>query len=143
MSRELTPERKAEIMRELAQRDADRLKEGLERIRDEGDVVFGRPRPLARLRGYLAATLANDLPFVLDPDYPEKLRTGQAQPLLAMQLRDQQMQLLAEGGDPTTVQEPPAFWLRLLELPPYVWGWHARDFESVLKSESAREQGAV
>lgn len=139
----MTPEREAEIIREIADQDADRMKEGLRSIFEKGILMFGKPRPLARLRGYLASTLQPDIRLVLDPDYPAKLRAGQAPELLAMQLRQQQLQAITQGADPATVQDPPAFWLRLLELPDYVWSWHSRDFRDVLQSQMTREQASV
>lgn len=139
-------EKREEYIREIAERNADRLKDALLEALDNGWLIFHKGKPRERLNGYMKSTLAEDLPLLLDPDYLDKLSQGLAPPLLAVQMVEQRA-MESSQIDPMTEQPmlpqtpaPPLLWPIILGgLPGYVFERLASDFRTLLKDMERRD----
>ena len=138
------------IGQEIAKKWADRRKENLMQVIDDGWLVFAKGKPRERLAGYVANTLDIDVPFVTDPDYLKKLAVGQVPLLYAIQ-RIQQRQIEANviASMAPEVQDlvrepktpaPPMLWPIVIgKLPPYVFERLAKDFRDLLDKQAVKE----
>lgn len=107
------PEEDEEDMREVAQEYADELEEALRDVIENGALIFGPQKPRARLAYYMSATQAEDLKWIMQPDYMKGLRLG--------------------------AFPPPAspFWNALAMLPDFCWQHFASDFRKLLRDNPA------
>lgn len=129
----IAPEKRQQAIQEIAERDAERLKEALLGALDEGWFLFAPGTRSDRLRAYVANTLTSDVPLVRDPDYLEKLSKGEAPLLLAVQLMNSPA--VQEGRLPP----PPALWPMVIgQLPGYVFQKLSRDFRDLAREEERR-----
>lgn len=147
------PEVQERSLKEIAEQWADRLKESLLTALDEGWLIFKKARPQERLAGYMANTLSQDMPFVLNPEYRNLLDAGLAPPLLCVQMDEarkvaevQAQKLLVDAqamglqaDAPQLPPAPPMLWVYIMDLPPYVFERLSRDFAHVLKAAADRE----
>ena len=134
------------ITDEIGRKWADRRKENLMKVLDEGWLVFAKGKPAERLQGYVSNTLDVDVPFVTDPEYLAKLGRKEVPMLYAIQ-RIQQRQIEAGIPDPLTGEPiepptpaPPTMWpIIVAKLPGYVFVELARDFRDLLRAQARRE----
>ena len=136
----ITPEQREDMIREIAEHNADRLESALTEALDSGWLIWRKGKPRERRIAYMRNTLEPDLMMVLDPDYAKKWRMKQAPPLVAMQML-MARQTEGEQVDPLTSQpmqpmtpEPPKLWpIIVMGLPPYVFEKMSRDFGSLMR----------
>lgn len=138
------------ITKEIAEKWADRRRDNLMKVLDDGWLVFAKGKPRERLEGYLANTLDIDVPFAKDPDYLKKLAAGQVPLMYAIQ-RVQQRQIEANviASMPPEAQglvsepqtpAPPMLWPLIIgKLPPYVFERLARDFRDLFDAQAEKE----
>lgn len=164
----IAPEKREEIIEGLAKRNAERLKDSLIRALEEGWLLFHRGRPQVRLNGYMKKTIAEDLPYILDPLYLDLMHLGLAPVLPSVQMMEQRMtealQVMETGVMmPSSIPEPPQLWPILfpyvldpqfllkreaglipkITLPREVFEKVAKDFRDLLKAEERRAEPSL
>ena len=107
------PAEDEEDMREVAQEKSDELEAVLQDIIDNGALIFGKQKPRARLAYFMQVTVAEDLQWVMNPDYMKGMNAGLFPPPVS------------------------PLWLSLSMLPDLCWNHFARDFRDLLKDHPA------
>ena len=111
-------EKNQKHMREVAEEYNERLELALKQTIEEGELIFGKAKPLQRLQGYMRATMLEDLLLVTDPNY---------------------LAFAQQGMLPAPLSP---MWLTLYALPSYCFEYFARDFRQLL-NEHPEEKAAV
>ena len=105
----VSPEENEDDMREVMKEYAEQFEQALRDAIDEGEVIFAKAPPKARLDYYMKVTRLEDLKaIIVVDDYMKQLRAGRAPP-------------------PVT-----PLWRGLAALPDFVWHHFARDFRKCL-----------
>ena len=103
------PASNEEDMREVMQEYADQFEQMLRDAIEEGELIFPKAPPRARLDYYIQVTMLEDLNAIINvDDYMKQLREGRAPPPLT------------------------PMWRGLAALPDFVWHFFARDFRACL-----------
>lgn len=126
----LSPDRLQQLLVEVAQEEADRYKAALEDALNEGWLLWSMNSDAARMKGYMANTIMEDLPLVLEPAYLDLYKQGMAPDLAALTLWNQVQQQAMMTGQPIT-DTSKLLWAMLLDLPSWVWKKFQQDFISL------------
>ena len=141
------PDEDEEDIKDAVKEWADELEVELGELLDKGFSIFAKRPPRERLAGFLAETLREDAPLVLNPDYLKLRQAGLMPPLWAetllaeyeaaqaayAQVAMQAQQMGMPPPEPPQVPKPPMLWPLLLQAPDYCWETVARDFRRLVK----------
>lgn len=128
----LSPEEVQEVMLEVAQENAAKMKDAILGALDDGWLIFKMGTTSQQLDFFKGVTLAPDAPLVLSEGYLEGWRAGVLPQLQA--LTDWQM--VQAQGQPVDYQRH--FWGVLTIMPPYVFEWFQAVFRKVVRAQMKR-----
>lgn len=147
------PSDRERMLEELAEKHAERFRAWEDEIWEHGLAVFGKAKPMERLRWYMSQTLPADFGMVLDLDYRQKRKDGLAGPLTVemefAQYQEQatlmsQAQVEAEAmkvpmPQVPEMQPPPMMWVQLMGMSGRFMRKVQSDFRDLLNQQAKRE----
>lgn len=154
----LEPDEQLGVLRKAGEKIKERYEKDCKQILEDGVMIFAKRPPAERLKTYRENTLPEDIPLVLDPDYPQKRLMQQAPPLMAelvlmqreqMMVQYQQQQMATQDANqalekdgmtmlppaPPQLPQAPNLWPDLLPLPDIFWRHFSRDFMTLEKND--------
>lgn len=149
------PADRTQMLEDLARRKADQFEAWEDELWEKGLGIFGKAKPIDRLKWYMAQTLPADFGYVLDLDYREKRKQGLTGPLMVeiqFEQYRQDSETIAQAQQEAEamkiplgpemvpqIQPPPMMWVQLMGMSGRFMAKVQSDFRQLLNEQAKRE----